>query len=99
MFVAAARVLAEFSPATNGEPGAPLYPSLEGVREVSRRVALAVALEAQRAGLAEETTAEELSRRVAAKMWTPRYVPYVRRQKAGAEGRGRRQGQEADGRR
>ena len=75
MFVAAARVLAEFSPATNGEP---LYPSLEGVREVSRRVALAVALEAQRAGLAEETNAEELSRRVAAKMWTPRYVPYVR---------------------
>jgi malate dehydrogenase (oxaloacetate-decarboxylating) len=81
MFVSAARVLAEFSPATNGEPGAPLYPSLEGVREVSRRVALAVAAEAQRAGLAEETTAEELSRRVAAKMWTPRYVPYVRREK------------------
>jgi malate dehydrogenase (oxaloacetate-decarboxylating) len=78
MFISAARVLAEFSPALDGEPGAPLYPSLEGVREVSRRVALAVAAEAQRAGLADETTAEELSRRVAAKMWTPRYVPYVK---------------------
>jgi malate dehydrogenase (oxaloacetate-decarboxylating) len=65
------------------------------VREVSRRVALAVGTEAQRAGLAEETTAEELSRRVAAKMWTPRYVPYVRRQTAGAGGRKRKQEQEA----
>ena len=79
MFVAAARVLAEFSPALSGEPGAPLYPRLEVVREVSRRVALAVGLEAQRAGLAEETTVEELVARVAAKMWTPRYARYVRK--------------------
>ena len=80
MFVAAARVLAEFSPALSGEPGAPLYPRLEVVREVSRRVALAVGLEAQRAGLAEETTLEELVARVAARMWAPRYARYVRKQ-------------------
>jgi malate dehydrogenase (oxaloacetate-decarboxylating) len=41
MFVAAARVLAEFSPALSGAPGAPLYPRLEVVREVSRRAARA----------------------------------------------------------
>ena len=80
MFVAAARVLAEFSPALSGEPGAPLYPRLESVREVSRRVALAVGLEAQRAGLAAETTVEELVARISARMWTPRYARYVREQ-------------------
>ena len=49
------------------------------MREVSRRVALAVGLEAQRAGLAAETTLEELVARVAARMWAPRYARYVRK--------------------
>jgi malate dehydrogenase (oxaloacetate-decarboxylating) len=77
MFVAAARALSEFSPAL-GDPTAPLYPALEGVRTMSRRVALAVAEEAQRMGLAETTSKEELERRVDAKMWVPRYARYVR---------------------
>jgi malate dehydrogenase (oxaloacetate-decarboxylating) len=75
MFVAAARALAEFSPALR-DPKASLYPALESIRKVSRRVALAVGVEAQRAGLAEATTREELERRVDGEMWTPRYVPY-----------------------
>ena len=78
MFVAAARVLADFSPALSDE-SAPLYPRLEGVREVSRRVAVTVGLEAQRAGLARETALEELESRVERKMWTPHYVPFKRR--------------------
>jgi malate dehydrogenase (oxaloacetate-decarboxylating) len=78
MFVAAARVLAEFAPALSDE-NAPLYPKLENVREVSRRVAIAVGIEAQRAGLAEETTRKELESRIAQKMWTPHYVPFKRR--------------------
>ena len=78
MFVAAARVLSEFAPALSDQ-SAPLYPPLENVREVSRRVALAVGLEAQRAGLAPETTQAELEERIAARMWTPHYVPYERR--------------------
>lgn len=77
MFVAAARVLAEFAPALN-DPDAPLYPRLENVREVSRRVAVAVGREAQRAGLAEETTEQELESRIERKMWTPHYVPLKR---------------------
>lgn len=77
MFVAAARALAEFSPALD-DPAASLYPALDGVRNVSRRVALAVAGEALRLGLARAASKEELERRIDAKVWTPRYARYVR---------------------
>jgi malate dehydrogenase (oxaloacetate-decarboxylating) len=73
MFVAAARALSAFSPARN-DPTASLYPTVERVRAVSRQVALAVGAQAQRESLAEETSAEELERRVDAAMWTPRYA-------------------------
>lgn len=74
MFVAAARVLSEFAPVLH-DPAAPLYPALEQVREVSFKVALEVAREANRAGLAEVDfgTLEETVRR---KMWRPHYTPY-----------------------
>jgi malate dehydrogenase (oxaloacetate-decarboxylating) len=73
MFVAAAHALSELSPARN-DPTASLYPPLEQVRQVSRQVALAVGAEAQRAGLAEPMSPEELARRVDAMMWIPRYA-------------------------
>jgi malate dehydrogenase (oxaloacetate-decarboxylating) len=76
MFVAAARALAEFSPAPE-VPGASLYPALEDVRHVSRCVALAVAAEACRLDLAGISRAE-IKQRVDAKMWSPRYARYVR---------------------
>lgn len=73
MFTAAAKVLSEFSPVVqNGD--AALYPCLEKVREVSRAVALAVGLQAQRLGLAEITTPGALEIRIAEKMWKPHYV-------------------------
>jgi malate dehydrogenase (oxaloacetate-decarboxylating) len=74
MFVVAARVLSGFSPALN-DPDAPLYPPLEKVREISRQVALAVGVEAQRTGLARPTSFEELEHNVTSKMWNPAYVP------------------------
>ncbi|MFL6216575.1 MAG: NAD-dependent malic enzyme [Blastocatellia bacterium] len=77
MFVAAARALAEFSPALHDETAA-LFPALEEVRKVSRRVALAVAQEAQRAGLAPHLAREETEARIEQKMWMPCYVPYKR---------------------
>jgi malate dehydrogenase (oxaloacetate-decarboxylating) len=72
MFVAAALVLSEEAPALK-DPQAPLYPPLEQVREISHNVAMAVGLEAQRLGLAEETTREELERRINEKTWTPHH--------------------------
>ena len=57
------------------DPDGPLYPPLESVREISRNVALAVGVEAQRVGLARPTCMEELERNVTNKMWQPRYVP------------------------
>jgi malate dehydrogenase (oxaloacetate-decarboxylating) len=73
MFSAAARVLSEFSPALT-DPDAPLYPPLESVREISRKVAVAVGIEAQQAGLAEITSRDELEQNVRDKMWRPHYV-------------------------
>jgi malate dehydrogenase (oxaloacetate-decarboxylating) len=82
MFVAAALVLSEFSPALR-DPGAALYPPLELVRDIARAVALAVAIEAQRAGVAtsitKATSVEEIGRRIDAKVWTPRYRKLKRR--------------------
>ena|SRR5215216_366487 len=43
-------------------------------REISRKVAVAVGVEAQRAGLAETTSLDELERTVRDKMWKPHYV-------------------------
>jgi malate dehydrogenase (oxaloacetate-decarboxylating) len=77
LFVAAARALAEFSPAMH-DPAASLFPALEEVRKVSRRVAIAVGLEAERLGVASVGSREELERRVDEKMWVPRYVRYSR---------------------
>jgi malate dehydrogenase (oxaloacetate-decarboxylating) len=77
MFVAAARALSRFSPAL-ADPGGSLFPALEDVRKVSRAVAVAVGEEAQRSGLAEETSREALERAVDNKMWTPHYVRYKR---------------------
>ena len=77
MFVAAARALAEFSPAVH-DPAESLFPALEHVRKISRCVALAVGAEAMRLGLADTIPREELARRVEAMMWVPRYLRYVR---------------------
>ena len=76
MFVAAARVLSEFAPVLH-DPEAPLYPPLEQVRDISFKVALEVAREAQRAGLAE-VDLDKLEQTVSGKMWKPHYVPLKR---------------------
>ncbi len=78
MFIAAARALSEFSPA-NKDPDASLYPAVEDVREVARSVALAVGKAAQQAGVAEQSTEEELERRIRACMWTPQYPRLTRK--------------------
>jgi malate dehydrogenase (oxaloacetate-decarboxylating) len=80
MFVAAAHALSAWSPARKSE-GAALYPPLEAVRDVSRDVAIAVAREAQRAGLCSpglrDLPVNVLERLVTTTMWEPRYASYV----------------------
>ena len=61
MFMAAARALAECSPA-RGDPFGPLLPPMKEIRRVARSVALAAAAEAQRAGVAEATSRDGSSR-------------------------------------
>jgi malate dehydrogenase (oxaloacetate-decarboxylating) len=68
MILAAARALGEHSPART-DPSGSLLPALRDVRVVAR----AVGLEAQRAGVAPQTSPEELRDRVATTQWTPEY--------------------------
>ncbi|HSQ18904.1 MAG TPA: NAD-dependent malic enzyme [Blastocatellia bacterium] len=72
MFTAAAQVLSEFAPAAT-EAGGALYPLLEEVRNISRKVALAVGREAQKSGLAVVTDAAALEENVSRKMWGLNY--------------------------
>lgn len=73
MFVAAARALSACSPAQRSLSQA-LYPPLEEVREVSQRVALAVATTAVDEGLAEPLAPPDLDARIRETMWEPRYA-------------------------
>jgi malate dehydrogenase (oxaloacetate-decarboxylating) len=78
MFVAAAYALSACSPARSS-PSASLYPAVAEVRQVSRRVAIAVAQAAQRAGVADLATVAETERRVDDAVWEPHYTRLTRR--------------------
>jgi malate dehydrogenase (oxaloacetate-decarboxylating) len=77
MFLAAARTVAEFSPARH-DPNANLLAPLVDIRKLSFHVALAVAKEAQAEGLADSMSDEDLIAAVRAKMWEPVYARYRR---------------------
>jgi malate dehydrogenase (oxaloacetate-decarboxylating) len=72
MMVAAAQALAKQSPALTN-PAAPLLPAVNDLRRAAVDIAVAVGLEAQRAGLARRTSSDELRARVAASQWAPVY--------------------------
>jgi malate dehydrogenase (oxaloacetate-decarboxylating) len=72
MMVAAGRALGANSPALK-DPDAPLLPLLTDVRDVAIEIAIAVATEAQNAGVAPKTTADELRAKVVAAQWSPEY--------------------------
>ena len=75
MFMAAATALAASVDAQ--KPGDSLLPPLTEVREVSRKIAIAVGLQAQADGNAPSTTPEELERLIDEKMWDAQYRPFV----------------------
>jgi malate dehydrogenase (oxaloacetate-decarboxylating) len=76
MFLAAARALAELSPAIE-DPNAALLPPLTSIREASRRVAVAVALAAQADGTADLLSEEDLQAKITDAMWEPAYRELV----------------------
>ena len=77
MFVAAAKVLADISPAAR-DAHAPLLPPVAQLRDVAFSVAKAVAREARAEGQCEPFDDEELDGLIARKMWDAVYRPYRR---------------------
>lgn len=75
MFIVAARTLSDLAPVRR-DPSLALVPPLIEVRDVAKRVAVAVAMQAQRDGVADALPEDEIVRRIEATMWTPSYLPY-----------------------
>jgi malate dehydrogenase (oxaloacetate-decarboxylating) len=77
MFMAAAKALASSSPARDN-PKHNLLPPVSALRETAVTVALAVAIQAHKEGLAGDVPIDQIEQHIRAKVWTPRYVPYRR---------------------
>ena len=77
MFLAAAKAIAELSPAKRN-PQANLLAPLVDIRKLSFHVALAIALKAQTEGFADACSEEQTSVAIRAKMWEPVYASYRR---------------------
>jgi malate dehydrogenase (oxaloacetate-decarboxylating) len=77
MFLAAARAIAELSPARR-DPAANLLPPLVDLRKISFHVAIAVAKQAVSEGLAEPRVEADIATAVRTKMWEPVYASYRR---------------------
>jgi len=77
MFAVAARACADCVPPGRLAAGV-ILPTVGEIRRVSRAVALAVAEEAVRLGLAEEQTREQLEERLDLEIWEPQYMELVR---------------------
>ncbi len=75
MLWAATLALKDCSP-VNQDKMAPLLPKLAEAKMVSYRVALAVAEEARKEGLAQIDAHIDLKELIKASMWEPRYYPY-----------------------
>jgi malate dehydrogenase (oxaloacetate-decarboxylating) len=72
MMLAAARTLAESSPALK-DSSASLLPALRDIRRVAAEIATAVGLQAQQDGVAPKVSRDELRQRVHAMQWFPTY--------------------------
>lgn len=77
MFMAAAKALAAMSPARK-DAHANLLPRVTQLRDVAISVAVAVGKQACAEGLTEGVTADTVEAAVHARMWSPRYLSYVR---------------------
>jgi malate dehydrogenase (oxaloacetate-decarboxylating) len=75
MFMAAAKCLAELSPARRSKAGR-LLPPVSELRSLSFAVAKAVALQAIKDGVADALDEQTLESRIRANVWQPFYLPY-----------------------
>ena len=75
MFMAAARCLAELSPARSSKSGR-LLPPVSELRSVSFAVAKAVALQAIDDDVADPLGNQTMESRICANVWQPVYFPY-----------------------
>ena len=75
MMLAAARALSANSPALK-DSSASLLPPLTDLRRVAAEIALAVATQAQKDGVAAKLGEDELRHRITATQWTPAYSSY-----------------------
>ncbi|HKM57157.1 MAG TPA: NAD-dependent malic enzyme, partial [Chthoniobacterales bacterium] len=75
MMLAGAKALGDHSPALR-DPAASLLPSVGDIRAIALEIAYAVALEAQKEGLAPACEPEALRREAVESQWTPEYLPY-----------------------
>ena len=78
MFMAASEALASSSPLVKGESN-DLLPSLSDIREVSKFIAVEVAKQAMKEGVATTISEEKLLARIEANFWMPEYRDYRRR--------------------
>ena len=76
MFLVAAHALADMMEYKNLEKGA-LYPALSEIRNVSKRIALAVALEVYNSDLASQPRPENLEQHIKEIMYSPHYESYI----------------------
>ncbi len=77
MMIAAARTLAEHSPALK-DPAAPLLPALKDLRTLAVEIAFAVAHEAASSGIAPMLDSSSTLRlKILANQWSPAYPAYV----------------------
>lgn len=79
MFMVAAKALASCSPAAL-DVNANLLPPLTEVREVSFKIAFAVAKEAVSSGEADYLSDEDIEQCIKNNVWSPEYVPYKLKQ-------------------
>ena len=86
MLLAAARALAG-TVTDDRLAGGTLLPPIADLRAIARKVAVAVATEARRAGVAGLPEDRDIGAEVRAATWWPTYVPYERARPASAERR------------
>jgi malate dehydrogenase (oxaloacetate-decarboxylating) len=75
MMIASAEELGNNSPALK-DPNASLLPALNDVRAIAANIAVAVALQAVKDGMAPKVFENELRRRIARLQWKPEYPAY-----------------------